>query len=450
MYEGGDKLAEKLKSRNPHREVFSGKFGFFISSLGSAIGMGNILIFPYMTTRHGGGAFILAYLILSLVVGITGSIGEMALGRAMRAGPVGSFKKALDMRKIKNGWIAGVVPIISALFIAITYSVTIGWTFYYTFGLFTGSIQERNLQESFYSISGDFKSVTWQLSGFFLAAVTIIFGIKKHIEKANKTIVYIMFFMLVFLIGKVFFLDNSGLGYQYLINVNLNELLSPDTWVFALGQTLFSLSIVGSGTIIYGSHLKKAENLLLLSTNIVLFDIISSIIMSLIIIPATFSFALPLNSGPPLLFSVIPRLFSGIPFGQILCGVFFFTILSVSITALINILEAPIELLQIKLNIPRKVSAALVLFVCAVVGLFIENINAVSACINIIYLYIAPICALISGTIFYVVCKRRFIKVYIQEGLHRTISKKFVPAIRFIFISVTLFIFAVGILFVRI
>ena len=443
-------MSKRMFPIDRHREVFSGKFGFFMSSLGSSIGLGNILIFPYMAANHGGGAFILAYLILVFIVGTTGIIGEMALGRAMRSGPVDAFKKALKMRNINKGWILSVLPLASSIFIAITYSVAIGWIIYYIFGELTGKIQNYNLEQSFYNISGNFQSIIWQISGFLLAAITIIFIAKSHLEKTNKAMIAIMFLMFAFLIIRVAFLDNSYQGFLYLINVDAEQFLNPSTWVYAMGQTLFSLSIVGSGTIIYGSHLKKAENLISLSANIALFDVLNSILATIIIIPAAISFNVPLDSGISMLFSVVPRIFSGIPLGQILCAVFFLTVLSTAITSLINLLEAPIEVVQIKLNIPQKVSAAIILSICAIIGLFIEDVHTVSLCFNIIYVYLVPICALISGIIFYVVCKRRFIKVYIQEGLHKSIGKKFVPIVRFIFIAVTTLIFIMGIVFVRV
>lgn len=434
-----------------HRDVFNGKFGFFMSNLGSAIGLGNILIFPYMVANHGGGAFILAYLILVLFVGTTGIIAEMALGRAMRSGPWEAFKNALKMRNIVNkNWLLGIVPLISAIFIAIVYSVATGWVIYYTFGELTGTIQDYNLNESFYNISGNFKSIVWQISGFFLAGITMVFGIKNNIEKRNRVIINAMFIILAFLLIRVVLLDNSYQGYQYLITINKEDILNPSTWVYAMGQTLFSLSIIGSSMIMYGSHLKKSENLVALSTNIALFDISNSILMSLIVIPAAFSFNIPLNSGISLMFSVVPRIFSGIPLGNILCAVFFFTVLSTAITSLISLFEAPVELIQTKLNIPRKISVISTITICAIIGLFLEDADTISTCFNIIYVYLAPICALISTVIFYVICKRRFIKVYIQEGLHRTIGKKFVPIIRFTFISITALIFIIGILFVRI
>lgn len=123
-----------------NRDTFDSKVGFILACIGSAVGMGNIWMFPYRVGQLGGAAFLIPYFIFVIVIGFTGVIGEMSFGRAMGTGPLGAFKKALERRGKKHGDLIGLIPVIGSLGIAIGYSVVVGWILRFTVGSITGSL----------------------------------------------------------------------------------------------------------------------------------------------------------------------------------------------------------------------------------------------------------------------------------------------------------------------
>ena len=305
------------------REEFRTKMGFIIACIGSAVGMGNIWMFPYRTGKFGGAAFLIPYFIFVILLGFTGVIGEMAYGRGMKSGPVGAFSKAMEMRFGKKGktWgkIIGMIPVIGSLGIAIGYSVVVGWFLKYLFSAVTGSLLNvENMGAYFGELAVDFGSIGWHMLGLALTFIIMLLGVTKGIEKMNKIMMPIFFVFFILLLIRVITLPGAVEGYKYLFLPEWSNLKDIKTWVYALGQAFFSLSLAGSGTLVYGSYLKKDTDVVECAKNVAFFDTCAAILAGMVVIPAVFAFNLDVASGPPMMFITLPAVFQMMPMGGVL------------------------------------------------------------------------------------------------------------------------------------
>ena len=256
------------------RDGFKSRWGFTLACVGSAVGMGNIWRFPYMVSEWGGLTFLLPYFLFVILIGSTGIIEEIALGRLAGAGPIGAFGKATELRTGKRfgEWIGG-IPVVGALALAIGYTVVVGWIFKYTFMALTGGL--AGLGQDMEAIGGTFgmTASAWGNNAWLIVAVAVtllimIFGIAKGIERVNKVMMPLLFGLFVVLGIYIATLPGAAEGYKYIFTIKPEGLLNPQLWIFAFGQAFFSLSIAGNGTVIYGSYLSKEENIVASARNI--------------------------------------------------------------------------------------------------------------------------------------------------------------------------------------
>ena len=428
-----------------NRDSFQSRFGFIIACVGSAVGMGNIWLFPYRIAQHGGAAFLIPYIIFVVVLGVAGVAGEMAFGRAMEAGPLGAFAKATKMRNNKSGGWIGLIPTLGSLALAIGYSVVVGWIIKYMVGSITGSAFTSNSGEYFGSICGNFGSLPWHMIGLAVCFVFMVLGIGKGIEKMNKVIMPIFFCLFVVLAIRVAFLDGSGAGYTYLFKPVWSELGNPKTWAYALGQAFFSLSLAGSGTLVYGSYLSKKENVISCAKNVAIFDTTAAILAALVIIPSVFAFNLDLSAGPGLMFITMPNVFQMMPFGRIFMIVFFVAVFFAGITSLVNLFESPVEALQTKFGLSRKASVAIIAAIGVIVGVMIENGNTVSTWMDVVSIYIVPVGALLAAIMFFWVCPKGFALDQVSEGRKKPVGKFYYVLTKYVFVILTIAVIILGI-----
>lgn len=431
--------------KQTNRDSFQSKFGFILACVGSAVGMGNIWLFPYRVAQHGGAAFLIPYIIFVVVLGVAGVAGEMAFGRAMEAGPLGAFSKATKMRGNKAGGWIGLIPTVGSLALAIGYSVVVGWIIKYLVGSFTGSAYNANSGEYFGAICGNFGSLPWHMIGLAVCFLFMVLGIGKGIEKMNKIIMPIFFCLFIILAIRVGFLDGAVDGYKYLFKPVWSELAQPRTWVFALGQAFFSLSLAGSGTLVYGSYLSKKENVISCAKNVAIFDTIAALLAALVIIPSVFAFGLDLSSGPGLMFITMPNVFQMMPFGRIFMIVFFVAVFFAGITSLVNLFEAPVEALQTKFGLSRKASVAIIAAIGVIVGVMIENGNTVSTWMDIVSIYIVPVGALLAAIMFFWVCPKGFALDQVSEGRKKKVGKFYYVLTKYVFVILTCAVIVLGI-----
>lgn len=430
------------------RENFKTKSGFILACIGSAVGMGNIWLFPYKVGQLGGAAFIIPYFIFIILLGFSGVIEEMALGKAMQTGPLGAFKKALELRGKSYGEIIGLIPVIGSLGIAVGYSVVVGWILKFTIQSFTGAVTSSENSGAFFgAIAGKYGSLGWHIAALVLVILIMNLGVGKGIEKVNKIMMPLFFFMFLFLALRVFFLPNSFEGYKFLFQTDWSKLANPKTWVFALGQAFFSLSLAGSGTVVYGSYLKKDEDIVNSAIYVSIFDTMAAMLAALVIIPAVFAYGVEPSAGPPLMFIVMPEIFKKMPLGILFSSIFFLAVLFAAITSLINLFETPIEALQNKFKLSRFSSVLLVMGLGAIVAIYLEDGNILGSWMDFISIYIIPLGALLAAIVFYWVCGDKFAYDAIMQGSKYKDMKFLIPLGKYLFCGLTLFVIIAGIIY---
>ena len=436
----------KIKN-NETRDTFSSKAGFIIACIGSAVGMGNIWLFPYRLGQFGGAAFLIPYIIFVILLGCTGLMGEFAFGRMTQTGPIGSFKFALETKNKKWGGIFGIIPVVGAFGIAVGYAVVVGWFIKFLLGSITGEMLNATDSAAYFgSIAGPFGSVIWNFIALFITAIVLLLGVSKGIEKVNKFMMPAFYILFLILLIRVLMLDGASEGLLYLCIPKWEVLSQPKTWIYALGQAFFSLSLAGSGMIVYGSYLKRDIDILSSAKNTVVFDTLAAITAGLVIIPAVFAFNLDPTAGPPLLFITLPSVFKLMPLGGVFAVVFFISVLFASITSLMNLLEVPIEAIQSNFKLERRLSVIIVCLAAFLIGLFVENGDILGKWMDFVSIYIIPLGAFISGVMFFWIIGIDKAKAEIETGSKKVLGSWFKPMAKYVFVLLTVTVFIAGIL----
>jgi NSS family neurotransmitter:Na+ symporter len=432
---------------NITKDSFSGKWGLIFSAAGSAIGLGNIWLFPYRLGESGGATFMIPYIVCLSIVGVIAVIGEIAIGRLTGSGPVGAFKKALELRG-KNGAIGtafGWICVIVALAQAVSYVLVVSWIIRFLIGSFTGTAFKMANSTQYFNIATHTHVFLWIVVTVFIAGMTIVNGIEKGIEKCCKFMIPAIIVLLLLLAMRVAFLPNAIKGYKYLFSPRWECLLYPRVWMLALGQVFYSLSLRGSTVVVYGSYANKNDDIVSSSKYVVVLDTIASIIASLLIIPAVFAFGENLNSGVSLMFVTMPNIFRGIPLGQVLMIAFFTAVFFAALTSLIGMLEVIVEVLKNKFKIKRLLSVGFV----SILTIFICNffiVGNIKEVMDILELHLIPICTLACGIfIFWIVPRDRVIEE-IQTGHPKLIGRWIIPMGRYVFPSVVISLYILNIL----
>ena len=428
------------------RDGFRSKFGFILACIGSAVGMGNIWMFPYRVGQFGGAAFLIPYFLFILVIGFTGVIGEMTLGRSMETGPLGAFEKAFKQRGLKGGKIIGMIPVIGSLAIAIGYSIVVGWILRYCVTSITGTIMTANAGPFFGQLASEFGSIPWHVAGLVLTFGLMSMGVAGGIEKVNKILMPTFFALFIFLAIRIFMLPGSSAGYKYLFNPDLSALGSAKTWVYALGQAFFSLSLAGSGTVVYGSYLSKDEDIVNSALNVSFFDTCAAMLAALVVIPAVFAYGLEPGAGPGLMFVTLPMVFQNMPGGQFISILFFVAVLFAGVTSLMNLFETPIEALQNRLKLSRANSISIIAILAFGVGVFLEG-ERLSPWMDFVSIYIIPLGALLAGVVIFWVCKPGFAREQAQMGRKNPIGTWFEPVTKYFFCGIAIAVYIMGILY---
>ncbi|MEE0706143.1 MAG: sodium-dependent transporter [Adlercreutzia sp.] len=434
------------------RDSWTSRTGFILACVGSAVGMANIWLFPYRVAQLGGAAFLIPYLIFVLLLGFTGVIGEMSFGRATGAGPMGAFAKAMEMRGVKNGRvigkIIGLIPTLGSLAIAIGYAVVLGWACNYLVASLDGELMAQTDMGAFFgAIASDFGNVGFHLLGLAITFIIMILGVSRGIEKVNKVLMPTFFVLFVIIAIRVATLPGAAAGYEYLLIPRWEALLNPTTWVYALGQAFFSLSLAGCGTLVYGSYLKKDVDVVSSARNVAIFDTIAGLVAACVVVPGVFAFGLDVSSGPPLLFITLAQVFQEMPFGSIFAVILFVAVVFAAITSLMNLFEAPVEALQAQLGLPRAASVGIVAVAAVAVGLFLEGGSTVSDWMDVISIYVIPVGAFLAAVMFFWVCPKGFAKKQAELGREKPLGNWFTFMTRYVFVGITAVVIVLGIFY---
>ena len=425
---------------------FKNRIGFVLASVGSAVGMGNIWMFPYRVGQYGGAAFLLIYFGFVALFGWVGLSGEFAFGRLTGTGPIGSYAYALRSRGKKGGGVLGAIPLLGSLGIAIGYAVIVGWVVRYCWGAVSGSLFAVGSEEYFGQITGPFGSLLWHGVVVLVTVLVLARGVLQGIEKVNRIIMPAFFVLFLVVAVYVGFLPGAAEGYRYLLIPQWEKLLDPMTWVMAMGQAFFSLSINGAGMLIYGSYMKKSEDIVHHSVMTALLDTLAALLAGFAILPAVFSFGIAPNSGPALMFITLPRVFQQMPGGRVLAVLFFLSVLFAGITSLINMLEAVSDCLGQGLGLPRTLSTLLVGAVVFGVGLFLEALPDMGAWMDLITIYIAPFGAVLGAVFIYWVLGLGPLRQELMLGRERPLWRGF-GLLAHLYVVLTAAVWVLGIVY---
>lgn len=428
------------------RDGFTSKWGFILACIGSAVGMGNIWRFPIMVSRYGGLTFLIPYFIFVVLIGASGVIEEFALGRRAGAGPVGSFGMCTEERtgSKKSGELIGAIPIIGAMMLAIGYTVVLGWIFKYTWMSISGGLYAMG--QDMAVIGGTFGAAApeaaslgeavgmmasngifgigngvWQLIGLVISLVIMAMGVAGGIEKANKVMMPVLFFLFVALAIYIATLPGASDGYKYIFTLNPAGLLDWEVWLFAFGQAFFSLSVAGNGSVIYGSYLPKDEDIPSSARNVALFDTLAALLAMIVILPAMAAGGMePSSSGPGLMFVFLPNVLNGMAGGRIVGIIFFVAVLFAGLSSIVNLYEAPVAFLQEKLHLGRVPAVAVIGVIGAVISVMIQPWT--SQWMDLVSVFICPLGAVLAGVMFFWVLKKETAMDAVNEG--RAAGKK--------------------------
>ena len=441
-----------INSTDTQRDSWKTNWGFILSCIGSAVGMGNIWMFPTRVSKYGGGTFLLPYFLFVIMIGLSGVIGEMAFGRAARSGPIGAFGQAMASRGKgrRLGEAIGYIPVLGSLALAIGYSVIVGWILRYSAGSLTGTTlapgDVDGFALAFSSMAGSFGNNFWQTVGLVITFIIMVLGISGGIEKINKIIMPLFFLLFLGLAVYMAFQPSAADGYRYIFRIDLKGLADPMTWVFALGQAFFSLSLAGNGTLIYGSYLDDREDVTNAAWKVALFDTLAALLAALVIIPAMATAGSGLDEGGPgLIFVYLPNHFKYMPGSRILVIVFYTAVLLAGISSLINLLETPIAALQQQFKLSRRTSVSVITAAALAIGLCIQGI--VSGWMDFVSIYICPLGAGLAGIMFFWVFGSDYAKKEVEKGRLRPIGPWFSFMTSYLFCGLTAAVFVLGIVF---
>ncbi len=431
------------------RDNFKSRSGFIIACIGSAVGMGNIWLFPARVSALGGAAFLIPYFICVIVIGFTGVVGEMAFGRAMGAGPMGAFGSATQRagKGRRLGESLALIPVFGSLALAIGYSVVVGWILKYLFAALTGGLFRTDGIDGYVSEFNEtavsFGNIGWHLIALAITFAIMIYGIASGIEKANKIMMPLFFVMFVGMAVYIATLPGASEGYKYLTNPDWSLLAEGKTWIYALGQAFFSLSLAGSGTLVYGSYLKKDVDIPYSARTVALWDTVAALVSALTIIPAMATAGQELSGGGPgLMFIYLPNVFAQMPGGRVIMIIFFTAVTFAGITSLVNLFETPVEALQTKFGLSRKKAVGIIALIGTVVALCIEGI--VSDWMDVCSIYLCPIGALLAGIMFFWLCGKEFVREQIDMGAAHKLGSWYEYASKYIFCGLTVIVLVMG------
>ena len=431
------------------RESFSSRWGFICACIGSAVGMGNIWMFPTRVSLYGGGSFLIPYFIFVILIGSTGVIGEMSFGRAAKAGPIDAFGIACEKKgKRKVGEALGMIPVFGSLAMAIGYTVVMGWILRYAVGTFTGAtLSPENVDEfgaAFGKMASAFGNNIWQILALVACMLILMLGVGSGIEKANKIMMPIFFALFVILGIYVGFQPGASEGYRYIFRVDPKAFKDPTTWIFALGQAFFSLSVAGSGTLIYGSYLSDEENIPAAAGRVAFFDTLAAMLAALVIIPAMATTGAQLNTGGPgLLFIYLPNLMKSMPGGALIAIIFFVAVFFAGLTSLINLYEAPIATVQEKFHLGRAAACGVIGVIGVVVSLLIQGI--VSQWMDVLSIYICPLGAGLAGVMFFWICGKKYVQSQVDKGRSSKFTDLYYPICKYIYVPICVLVLILGI-----
>lgn len=423
-----------------NRNKFSSKWGFIMACVGSAVGLANVWAFPYQLGANGGLAFLFPYLIFAYIFGRVGLAAENAIGRKYKSGPMVVYKEAYKEKNMeKFGSVVRWLPMLGVGLLAIGYAVVITYVLKALIDTITGSIFATNSTSWFDMISNsDFKLVIPHLILMVLVYFALVYE-TKGIEKTNKLIMPLFFILFLILALRVFFLDGAMGGYKFIFSLDIEKLKNIKTWVAAMGQAFFSLSLVGTVMVVYGSYLPDDEDVIKASTITTGLDTLAAMISSFVMLPACFAYGFSPTSGPKLLFVVLPQALKEMPLGRLYGIILFLAIIFAGISSIQSMLETLTEAIEYKFpKLKRKTILIVLISIIYLVGIFIEPISKWGPWMDIVTIYILPISGIIGAITWFWVIKKENLLEEVNKSVGNKYGKTWYYTGKFIFVPLAI------------
>ena len=394
------------------RGNFGSKIGIVLATAGSAVGLGNVWRFPYMVGEDGGAAFILVYIICILLLGLPGMICEFIVGRHAQANAAAAYDKLSGGRPWK---LVGYLGILTSTIILGFYAVVAGWCLQYLYAALVGQLSgdANYVKDYFVSFSSSpIRPVLFGIAFILITHLVVVRGVRGGIERASKTLMPILFLLLLILVVASCLLPGAMEGVRFLFQPDFSK-LSSNVMLDALGQAFFSLSLGTACLCTYASYFSRDTNLLASAGQIALLDTMIAILSGLMIFPAAASVGISPDSGPSLIFITLPNVFqqafAAMPIAGYVVGVMFFALLVfAALTSTISMHEIGTAFFTEEWNMPRRrsawvitVVASLICMVCSLsVGAMDElkllGVSVMDFCDQLTANFMLPIGALLA------------------------------------------------------
>ena len=374
MRKGTGSDTQSSNSGGVSRGNFGSRLGVVLATAGSAVGLGNVWRFPYMTGENGGAAFILLYIACILVLGIPGMLSEFIVGRHAQSNAARAYDKLSNGRPWK---LVGHLGILTSTIILGFYAVVAGWCLQYLFASIAGQVNgdAEYVKNYFVAFSSDpLKPVLWGVGFVLITHLVVVRGVRAGIERASKVLMPVLLFLLVIIVIASCALPGAMEGVRFLFMPDFSK-LSSGVFLEALGQAFFSLSLGTACLCTYASYFSKDTNLLYSAGQIAALDTLIAILSGLMIFPAAASVGISPDSGPSLIFITLPNVFqqafSAVPVvGYVISIMFYALLVFAALTSTISMHEIGTAFFTEELQLPRRKSAWVLTIVASVICIF--------------------------------------------------------------------------------
>ena len=340
------------------REHWSSRTGFIMAAAGSAVGLGNMWKFPYITYDNGGGSFVLIYLVCIALVGLPIMVAEIVIGRRSQRGLLGAFAQ---LRQREPAWrVVGWAAIATGFIILSYYSVVAGWTLEYAYrstaGAFAGMDAAAISQHFGEFLADPTRQVAWHAVFMGLTLAVVSGGIAGGIERWAKILMPVLIVLILFLVVYALSVGNPGRAISFLFS------FSPITAhgvLEALGHSFFTLSLGMGVMVAYGSYLGRDHDIGSVAVTVTLMDTAIALLACLMLYPIVFSYDLPIAESIGIIFTTLPFVFQGMPLGNLVAPIFFALMAFAALTSAISLLEVVVTYAVDELDLSRRKAAAL-------------------------------------------------------------------------------------------
>ncbi len=352
---------------------WSSRWAFILAATGSAVGLGNIWRFPYITGQYGGGAFVLLYIMCVLLIAMPIMICEIMLGRRGRQSPINTMFSLAEEEGLNKAWrYLGWLGVVAGFMILSFYSVIAGWTLDYIYRASSGSfsgVSDTEILSIFNGLLGNPELLIVLHTVFMSFTVIIVsMGVQSGLERAVKFLMPALFILLLIMVGYAMSTPAFNQGLSYLFKPDFSRLTGEGV-LAAMGQAFFSLSLGMGAIMVYGSYLSSRASIVRTSISIVIMDTSVALLAGMAIFPLVFAYGLEPGSGPGLIFVTLPIAFGQMPYGQFFGTAFFVLLMFAAWTSSISLLEPAVAWLVENRDMKRVNAAALAGLLAWILGI---------------------------------------------------------------------------------